>query len=278
MDDMSFPLRFTSSIVLLSFAAACGQPSAVDVEKVPIGAEVAVTKEDGGVVQGTLAERDPQNVRVNVGRSVRSVPREAISEVQVVTEAKPVVLPPAAKYREYTVPEGATLHVRLDTSVDSGTSKVEDAVEGRLTEALVVDGMTLAPVGSRVKGDVTAVEPSPKKGRASLAFRFRTLTITGHDDPYAIVAGISRVAPSEKKDDIITIGAPAAVGAVVGGILGGKKGAIIGTVIGGGAGTAVVLTTTGKEVSLPSGTEVTMTLKAPVDIRVPLTIEKTLTR
>ena len=92
------------------------------------------------------------------------------------------------------------------------------------------------------------------------------------------VAGISRVAPSEKKDDIITIGAPAAVGAVVGGILGGKKGAIIGTVIGGGAGTAVVLTTTGKEVSLPSGTEVTMTLKAPVDIRVPLTIEKTLTR
>jgi hypothetical protein len=272
MDDMSLPHRLTS-LLLLSFAAACGRASAVDVEKVPIGSEVAVTKEDGGVVQGTLAERDPENVRVSVGRTVRSVPREAISDVQVVTEAKPVVLPPAARFREYTVPEGATLHVRLETSVSSGTSKVEDVVEGRLTQALVVDGMTLAPVGSQVKGDVTAVEPSPKKGSASLAFRFRTLTIAGHDDPYAIVAGISRVAPSEKKDDIITIGAPAAVGAVVGGILGGKKGAIIGTVIGGGAGTAVVLTTTGKEVSLPSGTEVTMTLKAPVDIRVPLNIE-----
>jgi len=274
---MSFPLRLTA-ILFFSFAAACGGATALDVEKVPIGAEVAVTKDDGGVVQGTLAERDPENVRVNVGRSVRSVPREAIKDVQLVTEAEPVVLPPAAKFREYTVPEGATLHVRLGTSVGSATSKVEDAVEGTLTEALIVDGMTLAPAGSRVKGDVTAVEPSPKKGRASLAFRFRTLTITGHDDPYNIDASISRVAPSEKKDDIITIGAPAAVGGVVGGILGGKKGAIIGVLVGGGAGTAVVLTTTGKDISLPSGTELTMTLKAPVDIRVPLSIEKTLTR
>ncbi len=273
MQHMSSPNRL-ASLLLLSFAAACAPESSVDVETVPLGAEVAVTKEDGGVVQGTLAERDPQNVRVNVGRSVRSVPREAISDVQVVTEATPVVLPPAAKFREYTVPEGTTLHVRLDTGVNSGSSKVEDSVEGTLTQALVVDGVTLAPIGSRVKGDVTAVEPSPKHGRASLAFRFRTLTIAGHDDPYDIVAGITRVAPSEKKDDIITIGAPAAVGGVVGGILGGKKGAIIGVIVGGGAGTAVVLTTTGKEITLPSGTDITMALKAPVEIRVPLNIEK----
>ena len=64
---------------------------------------------------------------------------------------------------------------------------------------------------------------------------------------------------------------PAATGAIIGGILGGKKGAVIGAVVGGGAGTAIVLTTEGKDISLPSGTEVTMSLKAPVDIRVPLT-------
>jgi hypothetical protein len=79
------------------------------------------------------------------------------------------------------------------------------------------------------------------------------------------------VAPSDKKDDAITIGAPAVAGAVVGGILGGKKGAVIGAVVGGGAGTAVVLTTAGDEIALPSGTEITMSLKAPVDIRVPIT-------
>lgn len=266
---MSSTLRL-NAIFLLAFSAACSRVSAVDVEKVPLGSEVAVTKEDGGVVQGKLAERDAKAVKVDIGRSVRTVPREVISDVRVVTEEKPVELPPVAKYRELTVPEGTVLHVRLDTSVGSATSKVEDPVEGTLTQALIVDGTTLAPVGSRVKGDVTAAVPSPKRGQASLAFQFRTLSITGHDDPYRIVAGISRVAPSEKQDDIITIGAPAAVGAVVGGIIGGKKGAVIGAVVGGGAGTAIVLTSTGKDISLPAGTEVTMSLKAPVDIRAPI--------
>jgi hypothetical protein len=180
-------------------------------------------------------------------------------------------LPAAARFREYTVEEGTPLHVRLDTAVGSATSKVEDRVEGTLTEALVVDGVTVAPIGSRVTGEVTAVEPSPKRGRASLAFQFGTLTVAGHDDPYTIVAGITRVAPSEKKDDAVTIGAPAVAGAVVGGIIGGKKGAIIGAVVGGGAGTAVVLTSTGKDITLTSGTAVNATLKAPVDIRVPIT-------
>lgn len=267
---MSSKLRL-NTIFLIALSAACSRVDAVDLEKVPLGSEVAVTKEDGGVVQGKLAERDATAVKVDVGRTTRSVPRETISDVRIVTAEKPVELPPAAKYRELTVPEGTVLHVRLDTSVGSATSKVEDAVEGTLTQALVVDGTTLAPIGSRVKGEVTAAVPSPKRGQASLAFQFRTLAITGHDDPYTIEAGISRVAPSEKKDDIITIGAPAAVGAVMGGIIGGKKGAVIGAVVGGGAGTAIVLTSTGKDISLPAGTEVTMALKAPVDIRVPIT-------
>lgn len=259
-----------SAIALLIFSAACNRGPSVDVEKVPVGSEVAVTKEDGGVVQGKLTERDVKTVKVDVGRNVRTVPRETISDVRLVPAETPVVLPPAARFREYTVPEGTPIHVRLETSVGSATSKVEDPVEGVLTQALVVDGTTVAPVGSRVKGDVTSAQPSPKKGKASVAFRFRTLVVPGHDAPYSIVAGVSRVAPSEKKDDVVTIGAPAATGAIVGGIIGGKKGAVIGAVVGAGAGTAVVLTTAGKDISLPSGTEVTMTLKTPVDIRVPL--------
>lgn len=269
---MSNTLRL-STLAFLCFAAACsrGGPD-VDVEKLPVGTEVAVTKEDGGVVTGKLAEKAEPNkvVKVDVGRSVRSVPRESISDVRVVPAETPVVLPPAAKFREYTIEEGTPIHVRLETGVDSGTSKVEDPVDGTLTEALIVNGTTVAPVGSRVKGEVTAVQPSPKKGRASLAFQFRTLVISGHDAPYGISAGINRVAPTEKKDDAITIGAPAVVGGVIGGIIGGKKGAVIGAVVGGGAGTAIVLTTEGKNISLPSGTEVTMTLKTPVDVRVPI--------
>src|SRR6185436_5470630 len=114
---MSKNLRL-STLAFLCFAAACsrGGPS-VDVETVPVGTQVAVTKEDGGVVQGKLTERDVKQVKVDVGRSVRSLPRAAISDVRVVAAETPVVLPPAARFREYTIEEGTPIHVRLETSV-----------------------------------------------------------------------------------------------------------------------------------------------------------------
>ena len=53
-----------------------------------------------------------------------------------------------------------------------------------------------------------------------------------------------------KKKDALTIGLPAAGGAVVGALVDGKKGAGIGAAVGGGAGTAVVLSTRGKDVRM----------------------------
>ncbi len=265
---MTLALRLCA-LAVLSLTVACNK--AADIETVPVGAEVAVTRQDGGVVQGTLVEKDAQTVKVNEGRTVRTVPRDQIADVQVVHESTPVVLPAIARFREYTLPANTTLHIRLDTAVSSDSSKVEDAITGTLVDAVVTDGVTVLPVGSTLKGEVTAVESSGKvKGRASLALRFRTLRVQGHDDAYNIRVSLSRVAPATKGEDATKIGIPTVGGAILGGILGGKKGAVIGGVIGGGAGTAVVLTTEGREVELPAGTLLTLTLDQPVDVRVPL--------
>jgi len=51
-------------------------------------------------------------------------------------------------------------------------------------------------------------------------------------------------------------------------LIGGKKGAAIGTAAGGGAGTAVVLSTRGKEVHLGKGAAMTLRLAEPVTVRV----------
>jgi hypothetical protein len=242
------------------------------VEEVPVGAEVAVTRQDGGVVQGTLTERDAVTVKVDSGRAVRSVPREQIADVQVVKAEVPVALPKLARFHEYTLPAGTTLSVRLDTTVDSATSGVEDPIAGTLTDSVVIDGVTLLPEGSRLKGYVTSADPAGKvKGRASLGIRFETITVPGHTDPYEVRLTLNRLAPATKGEDAKKIGIPAAGGAIIGGILGGKKGAVIGGAIGGGAGTAVVLSTAGKEVHLPSGSVLSLSLDQPVDIRVPLT-------
>ena len=107
------------------------------------------------------------------------------------------------------------------------------------------------------------------KGRAHLAVRFDSLSPSGDDQRYDIrAASIGRTAQATKKKDALEIGAPAAGGAIIGGLLGGKKGAAIGAATGGGAGTAVVLSTRGKEVQVPKGTALTVKLSEPITVRV----------
>jgi hypothetical protein len=172
--------------------------------------------------------------------------------------------------REITIPAGTRLTIALDTSVGSATSAVEQPVHAHLTRPVVVAGQTVLAEGSAVSGVVTDAAKSAKvKGRAHVAVRFNSLSPRGQDDRYRIeTAAVARTAQATKKKDALTIGGPAAGGALIGGIIGGKKGALIGTAAGGGAGTAVVLSTSGKEVQLPKGTALTLRLTQPLTVRV----------
>jgi hypothetical protein len=172
--------------------------------------------------------------------------------------------------REVTIPAGTTLPVALDTTVGSDTSRVEEAVHAHVTRSVVVHGATVVPQGARVSGVVTDATRSGKvKGLAHVAVRFDTLTMPNDNERYAIrTASIGRTAESTKKKDAAEIGGGAAGGALIGALVGGKKGALIGTAAGGGAGTAVVLSTRGKEVHLPKGTALSLKLADPVTVKI----------
>ncbi|MCM3878793.1 MAG: hypothetical protein ND807_01680 [Vicinamibacterales bacterium] len=261
-----------STLAFASVIAAVGCARPADVEKVPVGSEVEVIRQDGGVVHGTLAERDEQGVKVAVGSTSRSVPRDEIAAVRVVDDAKPTPLPAIAKFREFTLPEGTKLVVRLDSAVGSDTSRVEDPVEATLSNAVVVDGIDVLPAGSVVKGEIAAAQAAGKvKGRAGLALRFTSVSVAGRDERSAIMARTSLQAPATKGKDAAKIGIPAAGGAIIGGIVGGKKGAAIGTAVGGGGGAAVVLSTSGEEIRLARGAVLTLSLDQDTDVRVPIT-------
>jgi hypothetical protein len=182
--------------------------------------------------------------------------------------AEPV--PAAAAWREVTIPAGTLLRVTLDTPVGSDTSRVEEPVTAHVARSVQVHGDTVLPAGSRVTGVVTDATRSAKvKGRAHVAMRFDSLTPSGDDQRYTIqTTSVGRTAEGTKKKDALEIGAPAAGGAIIGALLGGKKGSAIGAGVGGGAGTAVVLSTRGKEVHLGKGALLTLKLAAPVTIRV----------
>jgi hypothetical protein len=176
----------------------------------------------------------------------------------------------ASAFREVTIPVGTRLPIVLDTSVGSDTSRVEQPVQAHLSQAIVVHGQTVLPSGSRVSGVVTDAKQSGKvKGLAHIAMRFNTVTPRGDDERYSFHAGsVSRTAQATKKRDAMEIGIPAAGGAVIGGLIGGKKGALIGGSAGGGAGTAVVLNQRGKEVRLGQGAALTLKLTEPLTVRV----------
>jgi hypothetical protein len=202
------------------------------------------------------------------GEAAPSATRGTAPAAPAAPGAPPVLAAP--RVAEVTLAAGTELPLRLDSALASDQSAVEDPVRASLRRDIVVDEHTVLPAGTNVAGVVTGVERSAKvKGRASLAFRFTTLSID--DETYDIrTSSVARRAQGTKRKDAAKIGIGAGAGAVIGGIVGGGKGAAVGTAVGAGTGTGVVLATRGDEVRLAAGTPVTVKLTEPLTVRVAL--------
>jgi hypothetical protein len=167
-----------------------------------------------------------------------------------------------------TLPAGTVLPIALETSVGSDISRVEQPVHGRLRRAVTVRGVEVLPAGTAVSGHVTAVRrPGRVKGRGYVAMRFTQIDTPGAGTSRISSAAISRLAPATKQKDTVEILAPAAAGAVIGRLAGGKGAARKGAVIGGAAGTGYVLSTRGKDARIGKGAGLGVRLTAPLTLR-----------
>jgi len=189
-------------------------------------------------------------------------------DVQALVDA--AIGPGGTAIAEVTLPAGTVLPVELTTTVGSATSNVEDTVRGTLRKPVIVGGVQAFPAGTAVSGHVTAAERAARvKGRARIAFRFTAIDPPGDAERVSVRTDtVARLAEATKKQDAAKIGGGAAGGAIIGGILGGGDGAAKGAAIGGAAGTGVVLSTRGKEITLPAGTPVSVRLSSPLTVRV----------
>jgi hypothetical protein len=215
----------------------------------------------------------PRSRPVGSGDAAPAAANEpARADDRTVPQPSKTAADPAAEYREITVPAGTLLPLELTSSVGSDSSSVEDPVRATLRRPITIGGTRVLPAGSVVTGHVTeAVRSARVKGRGRVAFRFSRIDLPGEGGQMPIrTATIARVAPATKKQDAAKIGAGAAGGAIVGGLIGGGDGAAKGAVVGGGAGTAVVLTTRGKEIRLGPGAPLSVRLTAPLTVRIPV--------
>ncbi len=178
--------------------------------------------------------------------------------------------PIVAAAREVTIPAGTVLRLRVTRGFGSDISRVEDPVSATLSQPVTIAGRTVLRTGSVATGYVSeATRPGKVKGRGRVAVRFTRIHPSSESETYDMrTRSWVAVAPATKKKDALTIGIPAAGGAAIGALVDGKKGAGIGAAVGGGAGTAAVLTTRGKDVRIGRGATLNVRLTSPLTIRI----------
>ena len=168
-----------------------------------------------------------------------------------------------------TVPEGSTLHVRLETPLSSETTSAGDEITGATSTSLVVDGFEVFPAGSRVTGHVSHAAGSGKvSGRGELTLEFDRIVTPAGTASTLETEPLQRRARSGVKKDVARMAGAVGLGALVGGIVGGGKGAAVGGAAGGAAGGGVALATKGEEVVLPEGASLDVRLRTPVAVAV----------
>jgi hypothetical protein len=176
----------------------------------------------------------------------------------------PAAAPSAAPKR---LPAGATFAAATDAEIRSNKNKVGDEVTATVsTDVKDASGRVVIPAGSQVTLKITALHESENKGdtTGTLTVKPTAVSINGTSQPLAAsLSGVKTSLQGRKTGagDIAKVGVGTGVGAVVGRVIGGStKGAIIGGVIGGAIGTQRAIETKDRDVVLPQGTTVTLTL------------------
>jgi hypothetical protein len=162
---------------------------------------------------------------------------------------------------------GATIAAATDAEIRSNKNKVGDEVTATVsTDVKDASGRVVIPAGSKVTLAITAIKESENKSDSlgTLTVKPTAVSINGQSQPIsASLSGVKTSLQGRKTGagDIAKVGVGTGAGAVVGRVIGGStKGAIIGGIIGGAIGAQRAVETKDRDVVLPQGTTVTLTL------------------
>ena len=177
-----------------------------------------------------------------------------------------------------SLPAGTALKVKLENTLSTFSSKTGDSFSGRVTEAVVVDGKTVIPVGTTLQGRISKVnEPRRIEGKPTIGIAPEAL-ILPNGERYALNATLVDTSLRNGTDvndegqfkgaghegrDTAEVAAGTGGGMLLGGLIGGGEGVLVGGTIGATATVAHWLSKRRSAV-LPSGTELVMELSRPM--------------
>jgi hypothetical protein len=179
-----------------------------------------------------------------------------------------------------SVPAGAALMVKLETTLATFSNKAGDPFRGTTTQPVIVQGNTMIPAGSVVEGRVTKVsEPRRIAGKPTIGILPEAVILPGGQrlflDATLVDTNLGRGSDvndegqfkgsGHDRKDQLEVGGGAAGGMLIGGLIGGGPGLLVGGAV---AGTATTVHWLSKHRSaiLPAGTELTLELNRPLAV------------
>jgi hypothetical protein len=179
------------------------------------------------------------------------------------------------------LPEKTRITLQLNNRLSTRVNSEGDAFTAYVTAPVLIGDKIVIPKGSVVTGSISRIiRPGRFKGKAVLNVLFQSIEIPGRGQ-VPIAASLARmdadgeagirsegtvVGEGSEGNDIGRVVMPGIVGAGVGTLAGGGKGAAIGGGIGAAIGLAAVFATRGKEIEVPRGSTLDITLDKPLAI------------
>ncbi|HEY9678581.1 MAG TPA: hypothetical protein V6C76_11260 [Drouetiella sp.] len=191
-------------------------------------------------------------------------------------------------------PQGLTMPISLQTSISTQVAKAGDLIQAQISQTMDLGNGASIPQGSVLTGTITDAEAGRRLSRSGeLSIKFNRLrTPDGIETPISahLIGGIGKYTDkgSDTSDTVrgegwkakvgqtairggVGAGAGAALGTALGAIAGRSgtatgRGAWGGAAIGGGVGMSSMLLRKGRDVIIPSGTQMQLQLDAPATI------------
>jgi hypothetical protein len=172
-----------------------------------------------------------------------------------------------------TVALGTRIQAAVRDTISSRTNKAGDTFKATVSDDVNdANGRVAIPAGSTIDLSITDISSAHSKSPTAgkLVIKVNSIRVRGHD--YPVTATVDSLVRQFKghgvgAGEVAKVGGGTAVGAVLGRVIGGNtKGAIIGGVVGAAAGTAVAIETASRDVVIPAGTPMIITLHDSVTV------------
>src|SRR5437763_5145511 len=103
--------------------------------------------------------------------------------------------------QQVSIPEGTVIELRMDTGLNSGTSRLNDPFKASVARSVSIDGTIAVPENATIAGRVTSVQPAQSNSRSGvMGVEFNQLSINGRT--YGIQGMLTSLRADERKQII----------------------------------------------------------------------------